>query len=265
MKITVVGSGAWGTALALLLLENGNDVTLWSYHQEESDRMRDTHENPMLKGVPLPEELKLTTDLSVVKGCGLVVLATPSFAIRATAARLRELVDPGTIVVSVSKGIEKDTSLRLSQVIEEELQGRCPVVVLSGPSHAEEVGRRIPTGVVAAADELSVAQKVQDLFMNPRFRVYTSDDKVGTDLRRPEKRHRPVCRLLRRDGLRGQHQGPAYDEGTGGDGPAGRGPGGQKGDLHRPGRRGRPHRHLYLHALQEPPVRYPVGPGQRDS
>ena len=77
MKITVVGSGAWGTALALLLLENGNDVTLWSYHQEESNRMRDTHENPMLKGVPLPEELKLTTDLSSVKGCGLVVLATP--------------------------------------------------------------------------------------------------------------------------------------------------------------------------------------------
>lgn len=76
MKITVVGSGAWGTALALLLLENGNDVTLWSYHQEESNRMRDTHENPMLKGVPLPEELKLTTDLSSVKGCGLVVLAT---------------------------------------------------------------------------------------------------------------------------------------------------------------------------------------------
>lgn len=182
MKITVVGSGAWGTALALLLLENGNDVTLWSYHQEESNRMRDTHENPMLKGVPLPEELKLTTDLSSVKGCGLVVLATPSFAVRATAAQLRELVDPGTIVVSVSKGIEKDTSLRLSQVIEEELQGKCPVVVLSGPSHAEEVGRRIPTGVVAAADELSIAQKVQDLFMNPRFRVYTSDDKVGTEI-----------------------------------------------------------------------------------
>ena len=163
MKITVVGSGAWGTALALLLLENGNDVTLWSYHQEESNRMRDTHENPMLKGVPLPEELKLTTDLSSVKGCGLVVLATPSFAVRATAAQLRELVDPGTIVVSVSKGIEKDTSLRLSQVIEEELEGKCPVVVLSGPSHAEEVGRHVPTGVVAASEDLELARQVQDL------------------------------------------------------------------------------------------------------
>ncbi len=85
-------------------------------------------------------------------------------------------------MVSVSKGIEKDTSLRLSQVIEEELQGHCPVVVLSGPSHAEEVGRRIPTGVVAAADDLKIAQQVQDIFMNQRFRVYTSDDKVGTEI-----------------------------------------------------------------------------------
>ncbi len=182
MKITVLGSGAWGTALALLLLENGNDVTLWSYTEEESRVLRETHENPMLKGVPLPEELKFSTDMACVKGCGLMVLATPSFAVRTTAAKLKELADPGTILVSVSKGIEKDTSLRLSQVIEEELQGHCPVVVLSGPSHAEEVGRHIPTGVVAAADTMELAQKVQDIFMNQRFRVYTSDDKVGTEV-----------------------------------------------------------------------------------
>ena len=120
--------------------------------------------------------------MSCVKGCGLVVLATPSFAVRTTAAKLKDLVDPGTILVSVSKGIEKDTSLRLSQVIEEEIGDKCPVVVLSGPSHAEEVGRRIPTGVVAAASDRAVAEQVQDLFMNHRFRVYTSDDKVGTEL-----------------------------------------------------------------------------------
>ena len=182
MKITVLGSGGWGTALSLLLLENGNAVTLWSYTQEESRVLRETHENPMLKGVPLPPELKFTTDMAAVKGCELVVLATPSFAVRSTAAKLKELADPGTILVSVSKGIEKDSSLRLSQVIEEEMGGKCPVVVLSGPSHAEEVGRHIPTGVVAAADELEVAQKVQDTFMNKRFRVYTSDDKVGTEI-----------------------------------------------------------------------------------
>ncbi len=153
MKITVLGSGAWGTALALLLLENGNDVTLWSYLEEESKILRETRENPMLKGVPLPESLKLTTDMAAVRGCGLVVVATPSFAVRSTAKQLRELADPGTILVSVSKGIEKDTSLRLSQVIEEEVQGKCPVVVLSGPSHAEEVGRKIPTGVVVASQQ----------------------------------------------------------------------------------------------------------------
>jgi glycerol-3-phosphate dehydrogenase (NAD(P)+) len=182
MKITVLGSGAWGTALALLLLENGNDVTLWSYTEEESQVLREKRENPLLKGVPLPETLRLTTDMEAVKGCGLVVVATPSFAVRATAARLKELADPGTILVSVSKGIEKGTSLRLSQVIEEEVGDKCPVVVLSGPSHAEEVGRHLPTGVVAAADEELVARQVQDLFMNPRFRVYTSDDKVGTEI-----------------------------------------------------------------------------------
>ena len=134
MKITVLGSGGWGTALALLLLENGHEVTLWSYTEEESRVLRETRENPMLKGVPLPETMGLTTDMGAVKGCGAVVMATPSFAVRATAAKLKQLADPGTIVISVSKGIEKDTSLRLSQVIEEELQGHCPVVVLSGPS-----------------------------------------------------------------------------------------------------------------------------------
>ena len=141
-------------------------------------------------------------------------------------AKLKQLADPGTIVISVSKGIEKDTSLRLSQVIEEELQGHCPVVVLSGPSHAEEVGRHVPTGVVAASEDLELARQVQDLFMNPRFRVYTSTDKVGTELCAALKNIiAPLRRLLRRHGLRGQHQGTAHDPGAGGDGPAGGGPG----------------------------------------
>ena len=181
MKITVLGSGGWGTALALLLLENGHEATLWSYTREESAVLRDTHENPMLKGVVLPGELKLTWDMSAVRGCGAVVIATPSYAVRSTARKLRELAEPGTVLISVSKGIEKDTSLRLSQVIEEEVGERCPVVVLSGPSHAEEVGRHIPTAVVAAGGA-EQAGLVQDLFMNQRFRVYTTDDKVGTEI-----------------------------------------------------------------------------------
>ena len=182
MKITVVGSGGWGTALALLLLENGNDVALWSHTQEKTDMLRATGENPMLSGVALPKEMRFTSDLADVADSGAVLMATPSYAVRETARRMKEFIRPGTIIVSASKGIEKDSSLRLSQVIEEETGGKCPVVVLSGPSHAEEVGRRIPTGVVAAADDLTIAQQVQDLFMNQRFRVYTSDDKVGTEI-----------------------------------------------------------------------------------
>ena len=142
MKVTVLGSGGWGTALALLLLENGNDVTLWSYSEEESRKLSETRINPLLPDVRIPEEMKFSTDMACVKGCGAIVMATPSFAVRATAAQLRELADEGTIIISVSKGIEKDTSLRLSQIIEQEVGGKCPVVVLSGPSHAEEVGRQ---------------------------------------------------------------------------------------------------------------------------
>jgi len=182
MKITVLGSGAWGTALALLLQENGNDVTLWSHREETTRILKETRVSPMLKDVPLPDGMEFTSDLSAVRGCGMVVFAIPSFAVRATAAQVRGLLDEGTILVSVSKGIEKDSSLLLTQVIEEEVGGKCPVVALSGPSHAEEVGRHIPTGVVVAADDLQVAERVQDLFMNECFRVYTSDDRVGTEI-----------------------------------------------------------------------------------
>ncbi|MCI8594488.1 MAG: NAD(P)-dependent glycerol-3-phosphate dehydrogenase [Oscillospiraceae bacterium] len=182
MKITVLGSGGWGTALAMLLVENGHDVTLWSYSEEESRVLRETGENPMLKGVPLPEALHYATDMACVADCNLVVLATPSFAIRETARKLKAHMAPGTVVVSVSKGIEKNTSLRLDQVIEEEVGEAHPVVALCGPSHAEEVGRGVPTGVVAASTCEEAAKTVQDAFMSPRFRVYASPDPVGVEL-----------------------------------------------------------------------------------
>ncbi len=182
MKITVLGSGGWGTALSMLLLENGNDVTLWSFLEEEKERMEQLGENPMLPGVPLPKNLKLTSDMSVAGESDLVVVVTPSFAVRQTAAKLKDICRPGTLLVSASKGIEQGTTLRLSQVIEEETQGRNPVVVLSGPSHAEEVGRRIPTGVVAAGETEEIARRVQNIFMNRRFRVYTSDDRIGVEI-----------------------------------------------------------------------------------
>ena len=182
MKIAVLGSGGWGTALALVLLENGHDVTLWSYTEEESAVLRQTGENPMVKGVALPKELKLTSDLVCVKGCGAVVLATPSFAVRTTAKAAASLLEPGAVLVSVSKGIEKDTSLTLTDAIEQEVGDAHPIVALSGPSHAEEVGRHIPTVVVSASKDRSAAEQVQDLFMNERFRVYASDDVVGVEL-----------------------------------------------------------------------------------
>ncbi len=182
MKTAVIGSGAWGTALALVLLENGHDTVLWSYTREENAVLRNRRENPMLPGVPLPEALELSTDLDCVKGCGAVVLATPSFAVRSTAALLRERLDPGVPVVLVSKGIEKDSVLLLHQVAGQELDGQNPIAVLSGPSHAEEVGRGVPTAVVVACESRFAAELVQDLFMNHRLRIYTSPDIVGVEI-----------------------------------------------------------------------------------
>ena len=182
MKVCVLGSGGWGTALSLVLLENGHDVALWSFTQEEYEAIRSAGENPMLKGVPLPKELRLTWDMNAAAGCGMVVLATPSFAIRTTARKLRDIVTPGTVLVSVAKGIEEGTSKRLTEAIEEETQGRCPVVALSGPTHAEEVGRGVPSAIVAASRDQQAAELAQRLFMNERFRVYTSSDVVGAEL-----------------------------------------------------------------------------------
>lgn len=182
MKVSVIGSGGWGTALALVLLENGNDVTMWSFIREEYEVLARDRENPMLKGVPLPDKLKLTADLDCVKGCKVVVLSTPSFAVRSTARQMAPLLDPGTAIVLVSKGIEKETSFTLTQVVEEEVGDKCSVVALCGPSHAEEVGRRVPTAVVSASKDKKAAELVQDIFINERFRVYASDDVIGVEL-----------------------------------------------------------------------------------
>ena len=182
MRITVLGSGGWGTALALLLLENGNDVTLWSHTRAHSDRLRQTRENPRLPGVALPEGLKLTADMEEAAGSALVVMAAPSFAVKETARLAAPFLERDAVVVSAAKGIERDTALSMTQVIERELGGKCRTAALSGPSHAEEVGRGIPTGCVAAAGDLETAQLVQDVFMSPRFRVYTNEDLVGVEL-----------------------------------------------------------------------------------
>ena len=138
MNITVVGSGGWGTALAVLLHHNGHRVTIWSFSQNEVDYIREHHENALLKGVKIPEEIGLTTDIGAVADKDLVVSAVPSFAVRQTAEKMKPYLSENTILVSVTKGIERDTAKRMSEILEE-VTGRT-VAVLSGPTHAEEVG-----------------------------------------------------------------------------------------------------------------------------
>ncbi len=182
MKITVLGSGGWGTALALLLTDNGHDVTLWSHSARRSALLEQARENPRLPGVPLPEALHLSAALDSLRESGAVVMATPSFAVRETARLAAPLLREDAVVVSAAKGVERDTALCMTQVIEEELGGKGRVAALSGPSHAEEVGRRVPTGCVAASTDMAAAELVQDVFMSPRFRVYTNSDVLGVEL-----------------------------------------------------------------------------------
>ena len=183
MNIAVLGGGGWGTALSILLLENGHSVFLWSHDGKKAAEMSCTRKNPMLEGILIPPELNITNDLKqAVSEAQMVISAVPSFAVRETMGRLRQVIAPRTIVVSVSKGIERGTGLRLTQVIEEVLGNEYPVAALCGPSHAEEVARKFPTACVAASPVRAVAEQVQDAFMNDRFRVYTNPDLVGAEL-----------------------------------------------------------------------------------
>lgn len=182
MKAVVVGSGGWGTALSIVLCDNGHDVTLWSHNAAKAEEMARTRENPLLKGVTLPENLKITGDLDCLRGADLVVSAVPSFAVRDTGRKIAPYLTEKTVLVSVSKGIERDTNLRMSQVLRQETHNICQVVALSGPSHAEEVGIRMPTGCVSACPDRDAARFVQDAFMNRYFRIYTSYDIIGVEL-----------------------------------------------------------------------------------
>ena len=144
MKITVLGSGGWGTALSILLHDNGHEVTLWSYEAHEAETLRATHENPMLKGVVLPDGITFVSDFASVSGSDMVVFATPSFAVRQTAKNAAPFLRPGTAVVSVTKGIEGKTGLRMTEVIRQEIQDSCQVAALSGPSTPRRWGARCP-------------------------------------------------------------------------------------------------------------------------
>ena len=180
MKVSVVGSGAWGTALAIRLHKNGHDVTVWTFEKELIAQMESTRRNPRLPGAELPEGLKISGDYACVQGSKLVVIASPSFPMRSVCRGVAPYIDADAVVVSVTKGIEDGTCKRMSQIVAEETGKN--VVVLTGPSHAEEVALNIPTGCLAACENKALAEFVQDAFMADTFRIYTSADPVGAEL-----------------------------------------------------------------------------------
>ena len=180
MKVAVVGSGAWGTALAIRLCKNGHDVTMWTYEKELIPQMLESHRNPRLPAASLPENLAISGDYSCVTGCKLVVMASPSFPARSVCRGVAPYLDADAILVSVTKGLEAGTHMRMSEVVAQET-GR-EVVALTGPSHAEEVAIDVPTGLLAACRNQQMAEFVQDAFMADTLRVYTSADPVGAEL-----------------------------------------------------------------------------------
>jgi len=181
-NITVLGSGGWGAALAVMTHRFGNNVTLWSPFQQEIDEIREHGEHRrLLPGVAIPSSMTLTTDESCVKDADVTLMVTPSFALEQTAERIRPYFKDGGILAIATKGLEETNCKRFSQIIEETLPA-ARVAVLSGPSHAEEVGRGVPTSVVAASKDLATAKAVQDMLMNPVFRIYTTDDVVSVEL-----------------------------------------------------------------------------------
>ncbi len=180
-KVTVLGSGGWGMALAMSAFDKGCDVTLWSPFKEEVENLKSTRTNEkLLKGIYLPEGINITDDLSVVEGDTLTIIATPSTAVREVAKKLKEYKNFG-IVVNVSKGFEKGSLKRLSEIVSEEIPDT-PIVALTGPSHAEEVARKMPTSIVAASDSLAAAQVVQNIMSSPYLKIYTSGDIIGAEL-----------------------------------------------------------------------------------
>lgn len=185
-KVAVIGAGSWGTAIAFVLAENGHDSLLWTRRSEQSAEINNEHSNSSyLPGITLPENLRAVSDLRLaVMHADTIVIAVPTKAMRDICKDIEKLVEKPKLIVHVSKGIEPDSLKRISEVIEEEIaeKNRQAIVALSGPSHAEEVVLRHPTTITAASFDQHAAERVQDLFMNQYFRVYTNNDLVGVEL-----------------------------------------------------------------------------------
>lgn len=185
-KIGILGAGGWGTALAVLLNSIGHNIHLWEYRKEAALELSRTRENrDFLPGVNIPENIKITSDIEeTVTKKDLILFTLPSHTVRSVGEKISNFQFDNSFIVSCSKGIENNTLLRMSEVILETIPNfpKERIVVLSGPSHAEEVGRGIPTVVVAASTNTESAKQVQDIFMCPTFRVYTSKDVIGVEL-----------------------------------------------------------------------------------
>ena len=181
-KVSIIGGGSWGIAIAVLLQKNGHEVTIWSALEKEIAMLKENHESRMLPGVRLQDDVIFTTeDGEAVADKDLLVMAVASAYTRETVRRLSGLVTPGQKILNVAKGIEEDTLMTLSEIIEQEIP-QADVAVMSGPSHAEEVGRGVPTTIVVGAKSKATAEYIQNLFMNEAFRVYVSPDILGMEL-----------------------------------------------------------------------------------
>ncbi|MCD6165763.1 NAD(P)H-dependent glycerol-3-phosphate dehydrogenase [candidate division KSB1 bacterium] len=186
MKIGILGAGGWGTALSILLSSNGHKVTLWEFQPNVAHVLATKRVNePLLPGVRIPDEVEITSELGqVVENAEIIVIAVPSHVVRSLTERMRSFSLQDKLVVSVAKGLENETLKRLSEVILENLPqlNSAQIVILSGPSHAEEVSRGVPTTVVAASESLESAKKIQRIFTTSTFRVYTNIDVIGVEL-----------------------------------------------------------------------------------
>lgn len=185
-EIAVLGAGSWGIAISTVLDHNGHEVALWEFDRREMERLSSQREHKLkLPGVIIPQHVKITDQLdSAVSQADIITLALPSHTVRGVAKQISKIQLKNPIVVNLAKGIENDTLLRMSEVLQQELPSSLhqKITTLSGPSHAEEVARRIPTTVVVAGFKEDVARKVQCAFMTPYFRVYTNSDILGVEL-----------------------------------------------------------------------------------
>ena len=182
-NVGIIGAGSWGIALCHMLRKNGCNLTVWSALAPEIDMLKEKHEHvDKLPGVILEDDIVFTTDLKeAVEGKDFMILAVPSPFIRSTSKQLSQYVKEGQVIVNVAKGIEEDTLMTLSQIIEQEVP-KATVAVLCGPTHAEEVGKDMPTAIVVGCENKEIACELQDILMNEVFRVYTGTDVLGMEI-----------------------------------------------------------------------------------